>query len=167
MSCLIDNGLTRDCEYFLAGISTVYVANYADIVYGIDSANTVTGITTGTSAFFVFDVNPESASAASEMQVANGRRYFQQTITFSNDSSSAAAIAVLEKLGLARTTVIVVMKNGDSLVFGNDGCLETTVLSFNTGAAAGDQAGFSVTLLGVGKRLELFLDSAVAVPLTP
>jgi hypothetical protein len=40
-------------------------------------------------------------------------------------------------------------------------------LSFNTGAAAGDVAGFTVTLTGVGKKLELILGTGVTVPLTP
>lgn len=167
MACLIDAGLVRECEYFLAGISKVYVANYGDITYGIDSGSTVTAITSGTSAFYVFDVNPESASAASEMQVANGRRYFNQTVNFSNDSTSAAAIETLENLGLAKTTVIVETKGGASVVFGSDGGLDTNVLSFNTGAAAGDVAGFTVTLGGQGKKLELILDAGVVVPITP
>lgn len=167
MACLIDAGLVRDCEYFLAGISKVYVANYGDITYGVDSGSTVTGITSGASAFYVFDTNPETASAASEMQVANGRRYFLQTVNFSNDSTSAAAIQTLENLGLSKVTVIVETKGGASVVFGSDGGLEATVLSFNTGAAAGDVAGFTVTLTGVGKKLELILGTGVAVPLTP
>jgi hypothetical protein len=167
MACLIDAGLVRECNYFLAGISKVYIANFADITYDTDGMNTVTGITSGTSAFFVFDVNPESASAASEMQVANGRRYFQQTVNFSNDSTSAAAIEALEKLGLSKTTVIVETKGGASVVFGSDGGLDTNVLSFNTGAAAGDVAGFTVTLGGVGKKLELILGTGVTVPVTP
>jgi hypothetical protein len=167
MACLIDAGLVRECNYFLAGISKVYIANYADISYDTDGMNTVTGITSGTSAFFVFDVNPETASAASEMQVANGRRYFNQTVTFSNDSTSAAAIEILEKLGLSTTTVIVETKGGASVVFGSDGGLFTNVLSFNTGAAAGDVAGFTVTLGGVGKKLELILGAGVTVPVTP
>ena len=165
MACLISAGLTRDCEYFLAGISKVYIANYADITYNTDGQNTVTGITSGTSAFFVFDVNPESASAASELQVANGRKYFLQTVTFSNDSTSAAAIDALETLGLAKVTVIVETKGGASVVFGSDGGLEASVLTFNTGAAAGDQAGFTCTLTGVGKKLELILGTGVTVPL--
>ena len=165
MACLISAGLTRDCEYFLAGISKVYIANYADITYNTDGQNTVTGITSGTSAFFVFDVNPESASAASELQVANGRKYFLQTVTFSNDSTSAAAIDALETLGLAKVTVIVETKGGASVVFGSDGGLEASVLSFSTGAAAGDAAGFTCTLTGVGKKLELILGTGVTVPL--
>lgn len=171
MACFIDAGLTRDCEYFLAGISKVYIANYSEITYATDGANTVTGITSGSTSgqngFFVFDTNPETASVASELQVANGRKYFLQTVTFSNDSSSAAAIETLENLGLAKVTVIVEQKNGDRLVFGNDGGLEASVLSYNSGAAAGDQAGFTVTLTGVGKKLELFLGTGVSVPLTP
>ena len=165
MACLISAGLTRDCEYFLAGISKVYIANYDAITYNTDGQNTVTGITSGASGFFVFDTNPETASANSEMQVANGRRYFLQTVNFSNDSTSAAAIETLENLGLAKVTVIVETKGGASVVFGSDGGLEATVLSFNTGAAAGDQAGFTVTLTGVGKKLELILGTGVTVPL--
>ena len=167
MACLINAGLTRECEYFLAGISKVYIANFGDITYGIDSGSTVTGITSGASGFYVFDVNPETASAASEMQVAGGRRYFNQTVSFSNDSTSAAAIETLENLGLSKTTVIVETKGGASVVFGSDGGLDTNVLSFNTGAAAGDVAGFTVTLGGVGKKLELILGTGVSVPVTP
>jgi hypothetical protein len=163
MSCSINQGLTRDCNYFLAGlVNKIYVANYADITYAI-TGNLVTGITGG--VFYEFEVNPESASAASEMQVANNRRYFQQTIQFSNDSISSAAISLLEDLGLATTTVIVETKNGERLVFGNDGGLQTTVLSSTSGAQAGDAAGNQVTLLGVGKRFQLSLDSAVSIPL--
>jgi len=167
MACLIDAGLVRDCEYFLAGISKVYIANSADITYSTDGQNTVTGITSGTSAFYVFDTNPETAVGSSEMQVANGRRYFLQTVSFSNDSTSAAAIETLENLGLSKVTVIVETKGGASVVFGSDGGLEATVLSFSTGAAAADVAGFTVTLTGVGKKLELILDAGVTVPVTP
>ena len=165
MACLISAGLTRDCNYFLAGISKVYIANYADITYQTDGQNTVTGITSGTSGFFVFDTNPDTASAGSELQVNNGRKYFNQTVTFSNDSTSAAAIATLEDLGLAKVTVIVESKAGDRLVFGNDGGLEASVLTFSTGAAAADAAGFTVTLTGVGKKLELILGTGVNIPL--
>jgi hypothetical protein len=165
MACLINAGLSRDCEYFLAGVSKVYIGNYEEITYQNDGQNTVTGITVTTgSTFYAFDVNPDSASAASELQVANGRKYFLQTVIFSNDSSSAEAIETLENLGLAKVTVIVEQKNGDKLVFGNDGGLEASALTFNSGAAPGDQAGFTVTLTGVGKKLELILDPTVTIP---
>jgi hypothetical protein len=171
MACFIDGGLTRDCEYFLAGISKVYIANYDQITYRTNGINTVTGITSGATSgqngFFVFDTNVETASVSSELQVANGRKYFLQTVTFSNDSTSAAAIENLENLGLAKVTVIVETKGGQKLVFGNDGGLEASVLTFNSGAAAGDQAGFTVTLTGVGKKLELILATGVGIPLTP
>jgi hypothetical protein len=167
MACLINAGLTRECEYFLAGISKVYIANYADITYGVDSGSTVTAITSGASAFYVFDTNPETAIGSSEMQVAAGRRYFLQTVSFSNDSTSAAAIETLENLGLSKVTVIVETKGGQSVVFGSDGGLEATVLSFSTGAQAADVAGFSLTLTGVGKKLELILGTGVTPPLAP
>lgn len=165
MACLIDGGLSRSCEYFLAGVSKVWIANYDQVTYGTNGANTVTGITMSSgSTFYVYDANPDTAVGGSELQVANGRRYFLQTVTFSNDSSSAAAIAQLEKLGLSKVTVIVQQKNGDRIVFGNDGGLEATALSFSTGQTPDSAAGFTITLTGVGKKLELILGSGVTVP---
>jgi len=166
MACLLTAGVSRDCAYFVAGVATVYLGNYEDFTFNKNAGGEVSGITASPSGstFYTFDTNFESASANSELQVANGRKYFTQTITFGNDSDTLAAKTAFEKLGLAKVVAIVETKQGLRSVYGIDGGLEASALTFGTGAAAGDQAGWSVTLLGVGRETQSPLATGVAIP---
>jgi len=166
MACSISAGVSRTCEYFLAGVSTVYLGNYSDFTFNKNSGGTITGITATPSAstFYQFETNIDSASANAELQVANGRKYFNQTVTFSNDSDSSASKVAFEDLGLAKVVAIVVTKGGVTAAYGLDGGLEATALTYGTGAAAGDQAGWTVTLSGVGREVQSIVADSVTIP---
>jgi hypothetical protein len=165
MACLINGGVSKDCAYFVAGVANVYLGNYSEFTFNKNAGGEVSGITAISSAtFYQFDTNTDSASANSELQVANGRKYFNQTVTFGNDSDTLEAKVAFEELGLAKVVAIVETKQGLRSVYGLDGGLEASALTFGTGAAAGDQAGWSVTLLGVGKETQSPLTDSVTIP---
>lgn len=166
MACSISANLTRDCVYALAGIQKLWLGNYDEFTFQKDSDSVVTGITASSGAtFYVYDANIDSASATAELQVAAGnRKYFNQTVTFSIDSDTVEAKNQLESLGLARTVAIVETKSGIKSIYGIDGGLNATVLTFGTGAAAGDQSGWSATLTGVGKEVRSLLDPTATIP---
>lgn len=168
MPCSISSGVVRDCEFFLAGLkeTSIYLGNFTNFTFAKNSGGTVTGITASPSGstFYSFEANPETASyTVEELKGAGGNKYLQTTFTFKTDSDSVATTAAMKQLGLAKVVAIVTTKRGERVVLGSENGLDALVV-FNSGAASGDEAGWTVTMTTTETEFQLPLGTGVSVP---
>jgi hypothetical protein len=170
--CLINEGVDKDCKYSFGGLSAIYLANTSDIqTYNLDSDGMITGITmVSGKTFYDFKFERGTGSFTNELQVSNGNRYFNQSVSMTLSGLNQAKLNVMERTGLANIVAICKDRRGKAFVLGlnaaGDG-LEASVLSANSGAAEGDMYGISVTLTGTSDEIGNEVDTSILAALLP
>ena len=164
MPCLITAGLTKDCDYLLGGLKTLYLANtsdvdsYTDTVPNDGEINAI--VMVATKVFFTYEFENNTASFTNELVVSGGQKYVAQTVNFSLSKKDAELIADLKNLSLANIVAIAVDRTGKRFILGRINGLEATVQTLNSGVAEGDFGGLTVTLAGSETEYSQELDSA-------
>ena len=147
MSCLLTNVLTRQCDFLLSGLYELHLGNRAHLSAYTSSAITMSAGT----VMYKVDFAPDNASFTNELTISNGQRYVSQTINFYVDSKDSNILAAAPELALGTFFAIATDANLDKYSMGITGAgMRATVVSLNSGAAIGDQAGLIVTLVGGG-----------------
>lgn len=151
MSCLLTNGLTKDCNYFLAGLSDLWLANKSQ-VSGITDSNADAVLDTitmsGSSKFYKMEFDKNTGSFTNELAINNGSKSVSQSVSFSLSKKDATTIATADALALGTYVAICKDRNAKYFVLGRINGLEATVTTLNSGAAESDNAGLTVTLSG-------------------
>lgn len=177
MSCLIDNGVARTCQFEAGGIQKLWMANFDEVtsITDGDADGVLDTITMDdvSDVFYEFKAARDSASFSSELQVNAGQKYYLQTLTFNIQSTSELSNDItgppdatndgdqtdeeaqllqdlVDKLALGEFKAIIKTRTGRYFILGNDNPLEATVASQQTGAAAGDTAGYTLTFTSEG-----------------
>lgn len=159
---------SKPCEYTMAGMSELYLFNHSEVTFtDSDSDNIYDTITMSSTSgkMYKFVFEKETASFNQELQVGNGNRFFNQTLTFTVRGDSQEITDIMEILGLATVGGIGKTSNGKYKILGKGLGLEASALTNNTGAAKGDASGYIVTLSGGEIGLAPELEAGTVIPL--
>jgi hypothetical protein len=170
MSCKLTSGLGNPCEYSASGLNSLYITNFSDVVSitDSDSDNILDTVNFGTSGgkFHLFEFADNTANFTEVMSIGGyGNKSFTQTLIFSTANSTQEATDVMETLGLSKVLAIAVNKSGKRNVLFLNNAGEVTAMQKESGAAANDNAGFTVTLtaVAVGYAPEFSSTATIAV----
>ena len=163
MSCLISNGIARECDFTVGGLQgSVWLANLADLgTLTYDTDGQITGVTSG-ATWYEYQPELNSASLTQSLQAGQVSRFVQQTLVFSVAALNQAKIKTLDDLAL--TTLVGVVKGNDGnwyFVGDNGSALKSTALEVTSGAADTDDAVATVTLQGSNKGHAPTIDSTI------
>lgn len=152
MSCLINAGLDRDCGFSFGGLSAMYLLSKDEVASVAKSSdNTITGITftTGATAFFEYQFEPNTGQLLQELQAGSASRFVNQTVNGQFANITQAKKEVLEDLANAYVVAVVKDQAGKYWYAGESGRgLLATALSIDTGLAEADAYVASITLVG-------------------
>jgi len=166
MSCLIDSGVKRTCEFSAGGLNSLYIANLDEVTdYTVGTDGEITAINfSSPGGFYDYDFLKDSASFTQELVVSEGQKYYTQTVTFNisqrsetsadtpdgeqTDIEAQKLVQLMDKLALGKFIVVATSRSGASYLLGKLNGLESSASTLNSGAAGGDFSGYSITLSG-------------------
>lgn len=170
ISCLrFNQNIATACRNSQPGISTIYIANYADVTTITENADgTLITAITGTTAsgetsgmFYTIAVNKESSGFVdnTDISVPDGRSIYIPTVTFKVSNMDSTTRTIFKQLSQA--TVSVIFKTIDGLYYyaGKSNGLDMITGTFNTGVARGDYKGLEVTLEGLESEPVIQIDT--------
>ncbi len=162
MACdLIVAGIAKTCKGNLGGTSKVYIFNFVDTAYTGYSAGTATGISTGVTAVYEFEITGDLSTLTEVLTTSRneGTASNLQTLVVSLNGISAQSSDTLNKLAYSTTNAIVRDRNGIYHALG-----ETDGFDFNieetTGGAKTDKNGYLATGVSTTGRLSPKLSAA-------
>ena len=163
MSCLISNGISRECDFAVGGIkSSIWLANLSDlgeISYDVDGQ--ITGVTSG-ATWYEYQQELNSGSLTQSLQAGQVSRFIQQTLVFSVASLTQAKIKTLDDISLTSLVCIFEANDGNWYFAGDNGSgLKAVTLESTTGAADTDDAVATSTLQGSNKGYAPTVDSTI------
>lgn len=156
MSCLLSNGVTRDCGFQFGGLKKVYLANFEEVSavgYSGGTCPQITGVTmTSTGAtWYEFEYEPNTAQKLEELVAGAVSRFVNQTLNMRLANITQAKKCVLDELANA-TLAVIVQDMQDIYWFMGEPTksagLRATVLSIDSGTAQADDASATITLVG-------------------
>lgn len=164
MACAITAGYTISCRESIGGIDAVYIAEFGNVT-PLDSSGTITGITKVTGKkFYKFEVPTKSSANASSNPVGsieNGTLFFEQMVELPINKRDATTRNIVTTLAKNKVTIVTLDKDGTYRMYGKAQGLYLASSTGQTGAAAGDQNGY--TLKFEGQELEDFFVVSSAV----
>jgi hypothetical protein len=153
MSCLLSNGVLRDCGFQFGGLKKVYLANFEEVVSLTgDTDGQITGMTmTSGATWYSFEYEPNTAQKLEELQAGAVSRFVNQTLNLKLARVTQAKKDVLEELAIATLAAIIQTQDDLYWYFGEpdkSAGLMATVLSIDSGTAQADDAAVTITLVG-------------------
>ena len=150
MACTqILSGIQNDCSTSMGGISTVYIANYADVTSVTASTDKITAITMSSSAKFKqYEFKKGTGSMTSTLTVdpANGINYVTTDLVLAFSRMETAKRIEVAALALGELAVIVKDCNGVYWYLGKDEPVVSSAGTGETGTARSDGNKYTVTL---------------------
>lgn len=170
-TCLLFNqNIASSCRNAQPGVSTIYIANFADVTTVTENAaGTQITALTGTTAsgetsgiFYTIAVNKESSGFVdnTEINIPNGTAMYIPTLTLKVPNMDTTTRTIFKQLSQA--TVMVIFKTTDGLYYlaGKDNGLDMTTGTFQTGVARGDAKGLEITLEGLESEPVIQIDTS-------
>lgn len=169
MSCILSNGVTRDCGYAFGGLSELFLGNYADVTsIDYDINENITGVTlTSGAKIYQFEFIKNTAQFLQELQGTTSK-FINQTLNFQLNGINLVKSKTLETLGLATVFAIVKKADGNFYFAGEidySNGLECTVSTIDTGTAEADPSFAQLTLVGASRRYARTIDASVVLTL--
>lgn len=157
MACDLTLGRLEPCKDSVGGLKAVYFINYGAAGYAVTFDGTDTEVIDdlGTTVpAFKYDLKGTSSfEQAITSSRDNGTTFFEQTLTLSLKKLSVDDHKELRLLALSRPRVLIETNNGDLFLAGLDHGMDVNGGTVANGAAMGDFVGYTLTLVGMEKRM--------------
>ncbi len=170
MACLLFNqNIATACRDAQPGVSTIYIANYGDIVSVTENAEgtlvtaisgaTASGATSG--FFYTIAVNKESSGFVdnTDVSIPDGRAIYIPTVSFRVSNMNSTTRSIFKQLSKATVVVIFKTVDGKYYIAGKTNGLDMSAGTFATGTARGDFKGLEVTLEGLESEPVIEIDT--------
>ncbi len=155
MACdLLVSGIAKTCKGNLGGTSKIYIFNFVDNAYTGVSGGTASGISTGITEVFEFEIIGDLSTLTEVLTTSRneGTASNLQTLVVSLNSISAESSDTLNQLAYSTTNAVVRDRNNIYHCLG-----ETDGFDFNieqtTGGAKTDKNGYLATGVSTTGRL--------------
>lgn len=158
------NGLLRDCEGSLGGISQVLLANFDDVSGVTVSDDIITAITMADNAKFKkYDFRPNTGSMTSTMQrnLENGSLYWQTDLVLSFSKMETVKRIEINAMAINDMVAIVKDMNGKYWYLGKDEPIIATAGDGQTGTARADRNGYGITLQDNSRQTPFEVDESI------
>lgn len=182
MSCKLTEGIGgKPCQYDLAGITALYLANYYPaiegsevpagveaIAYEIDADGVVTGIhLPDGEKFFKVEGNENAGSFTDDLVVgSNGGRYRTHGINTVIGQNDIAINKQGDALSLGKFIAVAIDSGGVGRILGRTAGLTASAFNYASGAAQDDAAGWTFTAAGSAKEISpIIKDVSVITPI--
>lgn len=169
MACILSTNITIDCRESMGGIVEVYVSELSNVASYTTSSGVATITKAGGSRFWKYEQNQGAGSASAVFggERALGGRFYTHTIALQFPKFEVSLRNEILALAAQRVVVITKDQNGEYMVYGINNGLMISEGTGQTGTAAADLNGFTITLTGDEKQLPYKVDStAIAGLLT-
>lgn len=170
MSCANQTlkGIGKPCEGSMGGIIEVYITNWQDGLYSIDSGTSeVSGITTGISWYvYHFRPNSSSLSQASTIDPTNGTNYITTTVNLVFSRMDTEKRVELNALKLAELAVIVKDANGKYYALGEVAPVVANSVAGESGTARSDGNRYTLVIEDTNPEIPAFIPKSVIDTLT-
>lgn len=169
----------KKCEYAVAGIVALYLANYhkpvvgaapvADsIAYEFDEDGVVTGIHLPEGEkFYKVGFEDGTGSWTDDLaQGGNGAKYRTHTVNLVNVQYDSDILNQVDALSLGKFVGVAIDKAGRRVILGRTGGLSATSFNYASGAADADATGWTGALAGTStEAAPLIKDDSVITPI--
>lgn len=158
------NGLLRDCEGSLGGISQVLLANFDDVSGVTVSDDIITAITMADNAKFKkYDFRPNTGSMTSTMQrnLENGSLYWQTDLVLAFSKMETVKRIEINAMAINDMVAIVKDMNGKYWYLGKDEPIIATAGDGQTGTARADRNGYGITLQDNSRQTPFEVDESI------
>jgi hypothetical protein len=180
MACKITQGLiNRDCTYSIAGVQTLYLANYyppvegeaaveGAIAYQFDEDGMIQNIylPTGESFYEISgSINTIISCTDALLVGGNGGKYRQHTVNYVLDKYDADVLNEGDALSLGKFIAVALDKSGRIMLYGRTSGLTAPAggFDYNTGATEADATGWTGILQGVSMESAPLLESITVI----
>lgn len=180
--CKVTKSLdNKTCEYAVAGVMALYLANYfpavtgtasADgvITYSVDTDGYISGIFLPTAEkFYKIQGSDNTASFSDALLVGgNGGKYRQHTVNSVLNLLDIEVLNQADALSLGKFIAVVVDNSGRIVLLGRTSGLKAPAggFDYNSGTAEADANGWTIILQGQSKEVApLLLNAAVITPI--
>lgn len=164
--------IAQACRDSKPGISTIWLANFADITaYGLSALDVVTGITLSASTYFYkVALNKQVANVidTGTVNVQNGVSICKPSLTFKVQGFAYEVRKMYEQLMQATVVAVVKTIDGNYYILGLSNGLDAVEINYGTEAGADGFKGLNVKLEGLEPKpfyefnVSTFLSSMVA-----
>lgn len=165
MSCSLNSGLPLGCRSSIAGIKTVYFANFENVTSVTASAgDVVTGITmSSTTKFYTFDLRRENAqySEAITSSIQNGTLFYEGTLNLFLEKSQTSVRNQIMLLAAAKLMAIYLDKNGQYWLVGRTNGTDLTAGTIDSGKASADANGYNLTFMSQEAASAIEVNSSI------
>lgn len=169
----------QKCEYAVAGLAALYLANFyrpvtgteavADaIAYEIDEDGVITGIHLPEGEkFYKVGFEDGTGSWADDLaQGGNGGKYRTHTLNLVNAQYDTDMLNQVDAISLGKFVAVAIDKAGRRVVLGRTGGLGATSWNYASGAADADANGWTGVLTGnSSEAAPLIKDDSVITPI--
>lgn len=159
-SCSLIGGLALGCRNSIAGIRTIYLTNFENVIgsgYTYDNTLTggipngiITGMTlTSGSTFYEFQVRRETAQYTEAIQsnIQNGTLFYEGTLTMFFEKVQTYLRNRVMLIAQAKMLAIILDKNNQYWLIGMENGIDNNGGTIDTGKASGDGNGYTLTYI--------------------
>lgn len=116
--------------------------------------------------FFEFQFDKETSSVTGDFTVSNGNRFFTQNVIVQITPANNATRKIVRQLALGYTVWVAECQDGTLKVFFDENGGQASAIPYTSGVAAGDFAGFNVTVTGAeDDPYRIYDDTVNALPI--
>lgn len=166
MSCILNTGYTLTCRDNTGGIQRAYIRNWsASTSYTYSADGTITGGTNSGSAWYTFEVRPETGAFSpgeGAHSLENGTNFWTQKLDLTLHKYQASIRTLLYALAQTEMEVLVLTQNNQYVLMGEQNGANLTTSSANVGKAYGDMNGVTLTLEAKEPSTARIVDSTFA-----
>lgn len=151
MSCIQTKSIMKSCDYNIAGVERLYIANYdRKHTYTQGTDGYITDITLADSGkFYQIEFVDETAYFQDDLVVSNGNRHRNVTLQVVVPENTIEYLDQVMALDLGKFVVVMVDKAGKCNLLGRVNGLMATTNNYASGSASGDANGWTLQLTGV------------------
>jgi hypothetical protein len=115
----------------------------------LTTGGTDTGATlTADRGWFEFQFDKSTSSVSGDFTVSNGNRFYTPTVTVLITPADNSTRKIVRQLALAYTVWAAECNDGTIKIFFDENGGQASAIPYTSGVAAGDYAGFTVTITG-------------------
>lgn len=179
MGCKLTKSLdNKFCEYAVAGVALMYLANYyppvdgaaaveGSIAYTTDEDGYLSNMTLPTGEkFYKLEGSANTISFSDELLTGgNGGKYRQHTANAVLNQYDVDILNEGDALSLGKFVAVVIDNAGRPIVLGRTSGLSAPAggFNYNSGAAAADATGWTVILQGISMEIGPILKSSALI----
>ncbi len=156
MSCtLLTDGIAKDCLNNIGGVTKIYITDFANVISNTKISEVIQSFTMASATVFyefAFNRNSSTFTENATVSVENGGVFYDQTVTLKIPRRESAKRDVLALLMQKELAVIVKDSNGNYWYPGEVAGCYVSELPSESGTAAADFNGYTITIVGQEKE---------------